>query len=522
MSHSNPSTRRDTVLTLGGYCALFAVIAPLIAILGVRAWLTGGPIIASIRALVTVLGGLSVVVALCTGGLLGFLALHWLDDMKRYSALVLTVATGIALVVFARLEVFARHLDATTAGVFAFGVGLAVFVGGGRRLSRDDPPWQFPRAAAGLFLLTSATAWLSYLEVYVLAPAGTPDTMPYASALPAAGLWHRAMTPLGDAAAALLFVGMMFGLVTYEAREEFLVLGPPRSGKTTLQAGFYHVVDSLDTGQTRPNPSKPLANQYRGFLATPNGWGPLDEPTPNLEYDLLRFRYQTGETFAKYQTIRAFDTAGEHTDAQLADAVQTLAPTSIASVAFAKYLARRLRRPFRSRPEHGQVESDEAMSQMLATEVVDSDSVVFTLDAASLVEPETQSPEQVPVEEYLGTYETILTALERSVLPSKDVHVVVTKADHLRSVYAEYMSDGITASGVNDYESFSQFTTYVLRERDDVFPAVNGLFRMAPDATIHPVHYEIDAEATEEQGQPVPAEPVRVHGFTETLQSVSK
>jgi hypothetical protein len=506
--------RLSDVATLLGYCVLFAAVAPVVALLGLRAWVSGGALPSALRGLAAVVGGVDALTAAGFGGFVGLLALHWLDDMKRYSALVLSVATGAALALFASLDVFFRYLTPASAGAFVTGAVLAATLAGGTRIVYDDSPWQFPRASAGLFGVVGAVSVTSYLQVY--AAGGVDAGATYTSELPLSAVWAGATTPLVDAGASLALIGTAFGLVTYEAREEFLVLGPARSGKTTLQAGFYHVVDALDDGQTKPNPSAPLADQYRGFLAA-DGWGPLDDPTPNLEYNLLRFRYQEGGSFAKYRTVRAFDTAGEHFGWRFEKHFKEAVPTTVFSLAFLRYLRAALARPFLARPETGSVDSHAEMSDLLSMELLLSDTAVFVIDAASLVD-ERDGDEQAPLSEYIGTYETILTALEQSVLPEKEVHIVVTKADRLRPLYAEY---GTGPAPTGSYESFRTFVEYLLRERDDVFPAVNGLFRMAPEAEVHPVHFEIDDEASEEAGKPVPSEPVSVHGFEETLAALN-
>jgi len=73
----------------------------------------------------------------------------------------------------------------------------------------------------------------------------------------------------------------------------------------------------------------------------------------------------------------------------------------------------------------------------------------------------------------------------------------------------------------SNYEHYQEFVNYLLKDRNEGFEALDELFRMVDDTTVWPVYYELDEVAAEAEGRPMPAHPIRVHGFHEFLEEVT-
>lgn len=512
------SLKLKDLVTVLGYCGLFAIVAPPVALLALRAWVSGGIVPSIIREAAAPIGGIGMIAAGAFGIYLGLLGLLWLDNMKRFTALILSVGTAAALVLFDQLGVFLRYLTLTNLGAAVVGFMSAGVLGGGLRVFTGGSKTQYPRASGGFFLLSTLIGVVSFLQVYGPNTAVGPAPRIFTDQLPQSALWAGTTNPIVDAAAVLLFLGSTFGLVTYKVSDSFQVLGPPRSGKTTLQVGFYHVTKHLDEGQTKPNPSNPLARIYERFLSA-DGWGPLDEATPSLEFSELSFQYRIGGAFDRIQEVEAYDVAGEHFGRILVKRFKILTPDRVVSLAGLSLVRHGLARPFMSRPEQGSMDDNTEMADMITREILFKDELLFVIDAKSLLSDNEIGPEEMSLPEYLGVYRDILQTLDESILPEKDIHVVVTKADHLRPLYNEFRGQRVAFDGGDHYEAFREFVEYLLKEREDICPITNEFFRMAPNARVNVVHYEM--EDADDGDRKIPAEPVKVYGFEETLEAIT-
>lgn len=512
------SDRQLEIARLVGYLLLTVAVAPAVANIIGRAWLRGGPLVQAVLSSGDLLGvGLGGVAALGFGVYVGFLTMMWLDEMKRVNALLLTLATGAGLVALARMDIFVRYLTVSNLGLVLMGAIASMAFAGGRKLVDESRPWQFPVASYSMFLLIAGIGVGGYVQLHVLASGQSypgvafPENAYFE-------LWEAASNPVTDFGATAAFMFAVLGLVVYDMHHTNFSLGPGRSGKSTKAAAEYDQAEQVPGNQNGLDPTEPLQQNRQRLLAADSGWGGIDEPNADLEYERLGFTLRTGRLFQRNTRLETLDYAGEYVGKELEEAIESRVPKSRLSL---NYLTYKLWGIIGSGAKRGggSVTDDDDMYALLAREIIHADSLTLLLDGTGLAEGSsfdglsyTSSPG-----EYLQTYVSILSVLENSVISDKDVYLTLTKADVFREQYDEEFDLPASLS----FEDFKEFVNTDLRARNGGREVLDELFRTVDDPTIYPVHYEIDEEESEEAGHPVPKHPIETHGFVEYLEAVT-
>lgn len=507
------------------YLGLIAVVVPRVSRVMADAWHAQGLAYSTVIEVEQLLGISHLRFFLLGAGVYtGLVTLLWVDEMKRIHAFLLTVASLLATGVFeSRGLIFSSgpldpggfvQVVTANADVLAVGFGLGVLLGGGAKIRTSEPPWEFRRATEALFWMLTVFAGVALFENHLLYenPIGGTNTGALPAEQTAAGLQFAGQGFLPDFAAVGTFVVGAYLFTSYEASTDVFWVGVQRAGKTLGNAALFHGArESATRTNTRLNPSQPLSKLHSSLTGTEDGWGDHEftGPTNKGEYHLHRFVTRSGVLFKKYVTVEALDYAGEYINDVLVEHVERRVPKSRRSVAWILYKYEQFRGVPRLEERASNLVS-EGMYELLSRQIVHSDKLLLVVDSGSLVSEvpygENDYDAQATLSEYISIYVQILRHLNESVLPEKDVVLVVTKADYLYQLYRQTDTSLPFFSWVNFY----------LLETAEGQETFGTLLNQADVDAVYPIYFELDHEESLARGEPVPEHPLAIHG-NETL-----
>jgi hypothetical protein len=428
--------------------AMLVAAVPLAGLMG-SAW-EGGGLVPELLQLRYLLGlDLTALSVGALGFFLALLALMTADPKKRSQGLLLWASAAAAMVALGSKGVFlnpgADASDLLAAAPWLLAGALPGFlVGGGRRLLSSGPG-EFRRASTGVFACIGALVAVSVLEYHLSYPLPFDVTRAGVEAVSDPGAFGIDTTNgLRHAAAAGVFLLAGRRFLRYDAGSEFLVLGPPNSGKSLLLAGTYLRARERSAADGRPpvEPSSDLAALVEELRAG-SDW--LVGATGHDVSD-LSFRYVGGGPFPLNVTVSTLDYAGELLP-RLANAIG--APTA----------------------------ADDGRLARLARSVRGADTLVLVLDAERFV-----NGADLGVEPHFD----VLRAA-----PETDAVLAVTKSDHLAAAYRAEHGDPDA-----DHEAFREYVVERLRNENE---RARALLDEADDTL--PVRYRTRED---ESGERVP------------------
>lgn len=487
------SLRRREVRTLAGYAVALLVCAVPLASMLAGAWDAEGIAFHLVWGVVRALGvNVDAAVVFPFGAFVGLLAVLWFDDVKRIQAALITLAAvPVGVLLYVRRwginVAFLPQLPALVAGV-----ALGFLAGGGYRVVTEDPLREFRRAFRGMYAIASALVVAAFFERHVGYDAPIRQSADGLTVV--AGGLDPALVTEGiavDAVATLAFVVILRAFVRYEDTLDIAVVGPARSGRTTMMTGlFRHAAEGDETRCTPNDANYELGELYAELVARPGLSGVVEAVRPE-SFLPLEFEFMHGDLLSRYVTVRMPDYSGELVIDEFAAAVRSAAER------------RRDASPTRRlRGGDGIEWPDRAtdlppgeLQELMAETVCESDTLVLAVPMADFVDDldddelpayHDDDPAGPDPSSYLSVLDDVVTAYE-SLGDDRDVVVVVTMSD-LVVDHFERENPGAIVEDYDDFRSYVRHRVFVLDEAgrefthsvDDVHPF---FFRMDDDGT---------------------------------------
>jgi hypothetical protein len=462
------------------YLAVIVVFAGLLSPMLGEAWQRGGLPRRLFYALDTFGFGLEAAATFLMGLFFGSLLLMIYDSKKRLQGVLLFGGSLLGIVLLSSQGLLLPNIDlGSTVSWLVLGLLVGVVLGGGRQLlsARGEQAVELRRASKTVFYMLTLLVVVGFLEYHLSYPVPiqfTPDgPLVTTDATRSFGINGDVQRIAFNAALVTGFVVVTKRFVQYDARKDFLVLGPPASGKSLLLVGAY--LEALerysgdDEATTPLNPSQDLMNLVGQLDRQQDGWFLSATRQPELE--VLNFQYVYGSVFPMNIQLSGLDYAGEWLeeipDVMLGTRDESEMPTTLARV-------------------HEAVER--------------ADTLLLLIDCERYV-----NDESLEIEPYFE----ILQAAD-----SKDITLVASKADVLAERFRE--EKGLNAEQY--YEDFKQFTNDRLRTNQ----TIQSLVAQSAGTEIHPVFYQTRIN---DEGERVPMRnsgSVATVGFDELLERLGE
>lgn len=445
------------------------------------------------------------------GAYAGLLLLLLLDDLKRIQGSLLAIASAIAFVELRSQGLFTPLHPVTNGHALVAGFVVAYVLGEGYKLASSDPPFEFRRATSLLFWTVAIIVSIGFVEKHLIYPNPLDSAVAKGGEEAAAGLTVVGDGLFTDIVVASMFVFGAYMFMSYEAKTNAFVMGVQRAGKTLLAGGLSIAADE-EAEHTRLNPSQPLSRLVTSLQTAAEGWGDDEYVGPNNkgEFNLLQFQTQKGTLFKQYIEIDVLDYAGEYVNQKLVMNVKEMAPRSRLSLSWFVYMYESIR-GIPNLPEQAKGLNSDRIQHIMAKQIIHSDTLVIIVDSGSLLPKVPYGDEdyeaQQDLSEYLDHYVQILKHLNKSTLAEKEIVLVATKADYLYQLYRNSKT----------HLSFFNWVNFYLMETEEGQEKLGPLLNQAQVSQIYPVYYELDVDATEREGEPIPERPISVNGSKELL-----
>ncbi|OYR56272.1 hypothetical protein [Halorubrum halodurans] len=460
------------------YFAVMVIVAgPLFLSLG-EAWQASDIVRPAILALNPLVGvTLEQFSALMFGLYLGLLVLVTLDPKKRVQGILLWLGTVSALVALLSIGLFIPNIDfaANIVWVLAGFVGGGL-VGGGPKLLevRTASALEFRRSATILFYLISAIVVGGLIEYHVNFPQFLQVSAETVRIVPPSPTVSVEWASIGvNTLMAAVFVVTLRRFVTYDAEENFFVLGPQGSGKSLFLVGKYLAAldDAVGREADTPlNPSSDLMELVGSLDAASKDTGWKLDATGQTDVEDLNFNFVDGRVFPKNIQLSSLDYAGEYLE-RLPNALMS--------------------------PDD---EIDNSTLRLLAQRVRDANTLILIIDVERY-----HNNEPLEIEPYFDILD---------VASNKDVLLVATKCD----ILAEEFRDKQALEAHQYFDEFQEFVSETLIENNQT---VRTLVQDTSGSKIHPVYYQT---TTDENGERVPMRDrngnVMTVGFDELLEKM--
>lgn len=459
------------------FTVMIVVAGPLFLALG-EAWQTSEivrPLIMALRPLVSVT--LEQFSAVAFGLYLGLLVLLTIDPKKRIQGILLWIGTGSALIGLLSIGLFIPNIDFAANIVWVLaGLVAGGIAGGGSQLlkTRTVSALEFRRSATSLFYLITLIVIAGLIEYHITFPAFlevTPSTVQIATPDPTlsvewAGIGQNTIM-------AGVFVFTLRRFVTYDAAENFFVLGPQGSGKSLFLVGKYLAAldDAVGRDADTPlNPSSDLMELVGSLDAAAKDAGWKIDATGQTDVESLEFNFVNGRVFPKNIQLSSLDYAGEYLERL---------PNALMSA-------------------DSQIEN--STLQLLSQRVQAANTLVLIIDVERY-----HNNEPLEIEPYFDILD---------VASDKDVLLVATKCD----ILAEEFRDERALEAHQYFDEFCEYVNDTLVQNNQT---VRTLVQDTSGSEIYPVYYQT---TTDENGERVPMRDrdgnVMTIGFNELLKKM--
>lgn len=501
------------------------LLTPVILRMLTEAWQEEGLIYQAVWALGYQFDNSDVIFIFPVGVYLGLLFIFAIDRMKKPQAAMVGLGTLIGgWFLFSRGFLIQEVDWLGSIWVLIAGAVTGGFLAGGRKLTVEPWPHEFRRAPIFILLLLLGLLVAGLAEIHLLHESpitATPE-----------GIISNQGTQLFQLQFADLIPNLMFSggylyivdrFTQYDYKQEFMVLGPKRGGKTTLMTGAFHTADKM-TG-TNASATDNLLEYHQELINSDSGFGNVDEPTEAGEFYKLGFNYEHGNLVTKNVEVEAIDHGGE----VLMDLKNEIDKVT------EKTLWGQRPRPFKRLREETAVIvnsismfNDESASprreittedtggfrtdahEAVAKSVVNADSLVVTIPLIDYIDvvsednlPEyyddtdPESAKRPNPTSYLAEYDKILNWFTEQ--SGTNVFVVTTMSDLLLKEFEETKLNGAEASTEAEYRRFEQWI------KADVLGAeVDRLIEYAATETPMALHFQMSDQPHLVDGQKQP------------------
>ncbi|GGM69029.1 hypothetical protein J2752_002000 [Halarchaeum rubridurum] len=445
-------------VVLAVYMAAIVVFAALLTPMLGDAWRGGGLTRFLFRTRLLVGLSLDVIASALLGLYFGFLLLMVVDTKKRLQGVLLFAGSVIALIILSGMGLLLPNIDSiSNLPWIAIGLAASAFLGGGRTLSNitSGGVLEFRGASKAIYYILTAVVVLSFVEFHleyqlpVSITAGGISLPPNFS--PRIQIIGGAQQIIFHTILVTGFVVTARRFVTYDAEQDFFVLGPKASGKSLLLVGSYlEALNRLNNKEQQVplDPSQDLMNLVGELDRQQDGW--FVDATRQRELEDLQFKYVHGSIFPRNVQVSTLDYAGELLE-QLPDALMSAGSS-------------------------GDLPST---VNQASRSIQEADTLVLLIDSNRFLENE-----RLDIEPYFD----ILQATD-----SKEVILVATKSD----IFAEEFRE---EQGLQAQQYFDEFKQYV-DDRLSQNQSVQALKAQTDQPVIHPVYYQTRID---ENGERVP------------------
>lgn len=463
-------------------------------------------------------------VVFLTGLYLGLISLLLLDSFKKLEGAILWGMTVVAGLGLWRIDVFVTTVDwGTNAFILLIAFGLA-FGGGWRRYGRSGTTDEYGRVLVVLYWLLAGVVVVGLFEAHA---AYTSPVVLADGTLSLQAVQFRSVDGQGlfrNVAVGGLFLYLFGYFAQYEKETNVVLVGPQRSGKTSMMAGMNLSAQRTTDVPTRESEAlTELTEQLRseGFVAG----------TESLAVLPLEFTFKHGQFFPRRVTVRTIDYAGENVTflnnlhmrseetvtGSLDEAIDVVRYMAWESTTLSVYDREE---PIGTSPDEYPALDDVGRQGLVAELLRD---VLYYADRIALVLPmedfadvayrDGTLPPYVPTEEdgvkrmgerapkkdYISVYNGVAKAYatsggtylgEEYDGDAKDILFVATFADLAkRDFELSYLEGDDSSSAVVNWPAFRRWVT----ERfvgDDI----EGVLDKTGDALVYPVYFRIDNE----------------------------
>jgi hypothetical protein len=389
----------------------------------------------------------------------GSLLLMIYDTKKRLQGVLLFSGSTIGILLLSSQGLLLPNINfGETLLWLVVGLLTGIVIGGGRQLlsARDARSLELRRASKLVFYMLTVIVLVGFFEYHLSYPVPfqfTPEgQFTVTEGTRSLDLHGGAQQIAFNAIMVTGFVVVTKRFVQYDAKKDFLVLGPKAAGKSLLLVGSYlealERYSGSEDATTPLNPSQDLMNLVGQLDRQQDGW--FISATRTQELETLNFQYVYGSVFPMNIQLSGLDYAGEWLeeipDVMLGTTDKSEIPATLNRI-------------------------HEAVEQ--------ADTLLLLIDCERYV-----NDEPLDIEPYFD----ILQAAD-----NKDVILVASKADVLAERFRE--EKGLNAEQY--YEDFKQFTNDRLKSNQ----TIQSLVAQSAGTEIHPVYYQTRVN---DEGERVP------------------
>ena len=412
---------------------ILGLTLPLIRIL-TTAWEQQGAAYHSVWGLGYALGNTDMIFIIPVAVYFGLLSLVVVDHMKRIQGGLLAAGTLLGSLLLLFEGQLWQNVDwIGNLPILIGGALVGLGLGGGKRLYTETKPYEFPWAIRWLLIVIATALIIALVEIHVL------YTNPVTSAantfnLNLAEFAFEGLDSRGFVTNVVLsggFLGVVYAFTSYEYNQSFMVLGPKRSGKTTLMTGAFHTANEITDGNAKA--SDKLIEYRAELLGSSTGFGTIDSPTLGGRMAEMHFNFVHGELLKKRVEVKAVDHGGELLTDLKRNMDILLGNSTTDSILQDE-----------EEVEDNNFDSLDEQERTVAESVISADSLIITIPLDDFIPsdinidflPDYYSPERDlrgESYEYLREYDKILNSIQSN--DNKDVIIVATMADLLVDAY---------------------------------------------------------------------------------------
>lgn len=269
---------RDLASLAAAFFVVLLTAVPLSQLL-ISAWDTQGLVYTTIHQITRTYSiNIDLFVVVPVGVLLGWLLLFSLDDTKRIQAIILLASTAPFLMVLWSHDVWSVYVSWVELSPFvALGVIVGVITGAIDKILYGIRYREFPLAAQALFLTTTFSLIIGFLDLTLSSSPRTSQLVIYSTSI-------------------LVFIGLFGSFIQYTNQRDVLVISPSgyRDSEAVLVTGLYDLAKS--EYQTHVSEGGKELTEARANLVQ-NG-----EADP-LETSII-FRFKPPGLFSRWSTIK--------------------------------------------------------------------------------------------------------------------------------------------------------------------------------------------------------------------------
>ena len=483
---------------------ILGLTLPLIRIL-TTAWEQQGAAYHSVWGLGYALGNTDMIFIIPVAVYFGLLSLVVVDHMKRIQGGLLAAGTLLGSLLLLFEGQLWQNVDwIGNLPILIGGALVGLGLGGGKRLYTETKPYEFPWAIRWLLIVIATALLIALIEIHVL------YTNPVTSAantfnLNLAALAFEGLDSRGLVTNVVLaggFLGVVYAFTSYEYNQSFMVLGPQRSGKTTLMTGAFHTANEITDGNA--NASDNLIENRAELLGSGSGFGDIDSPTEAGDMAEMYFGFVHGELLKKRVEVKAIDHGGEMLK-DLKKNIDILLGNPTTNNIF---------------PNEGEVENSDPESlrdreRKVAESVISADSLIITIPLDDFI-PSSMNSELLPdyytpnpdlrgeSHEYLREYDKVLNLIQSN--GNKDIIIVATMADLLVDAFIHENRE--TDQPIVTEQDQLEFEDWI---RDEILGyQIDRLLEYSNADRIITVHFEMNPNTfagTQEDPDPNPVLP---------------